>query len=425
MLRRDFINKIVLASAGLAASRGITGDVFGQSRSGARVMTGIDVLAADNFKQIAGKRIGLVTHPAGVNMYGQKTIDVLRRAPNVRLVKLFGPEHGIYGDAPADKPVNDVVDPRTGIKVFSLYGKTRRPTPEMLSGLDAMLVDLQDIGSRSYTYISCMRYVAEACFNAGVKVYVLDRPNPLGGLKADGPILDKNRRSYVGAFCVPYVHGLTIGELAFAATKNYDWLDLTPAGRKRGRLEVIKMRGWQRAMRWDDTGLKWIQTSPMVRTVEAAEGYAMTGLGCQVGGFTHGLPGGISPFRAVRFSGKKPAEVQAALAAKKIRGLGLSLKKNAGGEEGVFLNITDWARFRPTEVSFHMMQLACAWNRKNPFLSLSGNATDLFNKHTGCEAFFEDLRKKGSGIDIAWWLNRWETDALNYQKWSREYWLYA
>ena len=138
---------------------------------------------AEWFRAIAGKRVGLLTHPAGVNRDGRSSIDVLRSARNVQLVALFGPEHGIYGDEKANVPVDDKIDARTGFPVYSLYGKYRKPTPKMLAGLDALVIDLQDVGVRSYTYVSCMRYVMEACFEYDVEVIVLDRPNPLGGLK--------------------------------------------------------------------------------------------------------------------------------------------------------------------------------------------------------------------------------------------------
>ncbi|MDR2982070.1 MAG: DUF1343 domain-containing protein [Puniceicoccales bacterium] len=421
MFRRDFIRQLALVSSAMAAS-----PLLGQTASSSRVMLGIDVLEAEGFAKIKGLRAGLVTHPAGVNRRGEKTIDVLRRAPGVKLVKLFGPEHGIYGDAAADVPVQNSIDRRTGIPVFSLYGKTRKPTPDMLTGLDVMLVDLQDIGSRSYTYVSCMRNVLEACYDAGIKVMILDRPNPLGGLKVDGPGLDKKWMSYVGYFQVPYVHGLTIGELAMAATRTYGWLNLTDAGRKQGQLEVIRMAGWTRSMRWRDTGLNWVATSPMVRDIESAEGYPITGLGCQLGGFSHGMPGGYYPFRSISFSGKKAEEVRSVLAARRISGLGLNIQRLRDGTEGIYLAITDWDLLRPTEISFHMMQLACLWSTKgNPFLNATNSQQDLFNKHTGCEAFFNELQNKGKNTNVVSWINRWTLEAEKFREWSKQHWLYG
>ena len=146
-----------------------------------KVMLGIDVLESMGFAPLRGKRVGLLTHPAGVNRFGRSTVDVLRSARGVRLTALFGPEHGIYGDEKADVPVLDKIDRRTRLPVYSLYGKYRKPTPEMLKKIDVLVIDLQDIGCRSYTYISCMLWAMEAWFENGKEVVVLDRPNPLGG----------------------------------------------------------------------------------------------------------------------------------------------------------------------------------------------------------------------------------------------------
>ena len=263
------------------------------------VMLGIDVLEREGFAAVRGKHIGLLTHPAGVNRRGVSTIDVLRRAPAVKLTALFGVEHGLYGDLPAEKNYPDYVDRRTGLRVYSLYsGRSRKPTKAQLRGLDAFVIDLQDIGVRSYTYVSAMKLAMEACFENGVEVIVLDRPNPLGGLKADGPPLDAEWVSYVGEFRVPYVHGLTIGELALMAAKAPGVLAVSDAVRQKGRLTIVPMRGWRRAMRWPETGLTFVPTSPYVPDFAACVGYAMTGLGCYLGGFRHGV-GDQYPFRGV------------------------------------------------------------------------------------------------------------------------------
>ena len=172
----------------------------------------------------------------------------------------------------------------------------------MLVGLDALIIDLQDVGVRSYTYVSCMRYAMEACFENGVEVVILDRPNPLGGLKVDGPPLDREWRSYVGAFHVPYVHGLTIAELARIAKNTPGWMETPEQIRKNGKLTVIPMRGWRRNMLWTKTGLRWVPTSPYIPDLSAVLGYAMTGLGAQEGGFSHGI-GTPYPFRLLRYKG--------------------------------------------------------------------------------------------------------------------------
>lgn len=387
---------------------------------------GIDVLEQSGFRAIAGKRVGLLTHPAGLNRRGESSIDVLRRAPNVRLVALFGPEHGIYGNEKANVPVDDKIDPRTGLPVYSLYGQYRKPTPKMLAGIDALVIDLQDVGVRSYTYVSCMRYAMEACFENGVEVVVLDRPNPLGGLKVDGPPLDREWRSYVGAFHVPYVHGLTIAELARMAKHIPGWMETTASVREKGTLTIVPMQGWRRSMLWTETGLRWVPTSPYVPDLSAVLGYAMTGLGAQEGGFSHGI-GTPYPFRLLRYKGKSPAELQAALEAKRIPGLRYHIvqTRSAAGAPvtGVYVSVTDWTRVRPTELSFHMMQLAAAWSPGgNPFAQAK-NPT-LFNKHVGSTAWWEAISQRGAQADVNWFVNHWSKQAAHFQTQAQRFWIY-
>jgi len=390
-----------------------------------RILLGIDTLEQSGFSAIAGKRVGLLTNPAGVNRNGVSTIDVLRRAPNVNLVALFGPEHGIYGNEKANVPVDDKIDPRTGLPVYSLYGKYRKPTPNMLQGLDALVIDLQDVGVRSYTYVSCMRYAMEACFEQGVEVVVLDRPNPLGGLKVDGPPLDREWRSYVGAFHVPYVHGLTIGELARIAKGVRGWMEVPEPVRQRGKLTVIPMRGWTRDMLWTDTGLRWVPTSPYVPDLSAVLGYAMTGLGSQEGGFSHGI-GTPYPFRLLRHQGKTPAEVKRALEACRIPGLSyriLRTRSAAGAPvEGVYVTVTDWAAVRPTEISFHMMRITAAWTPGNPFAEAKN--TNLFNKHVGSTAWWNEISQRGRAARVEQFVRNWAQEAQRFQQNARRFWLY-
>ncbi len=390
-----------------------------------QVRLGIDVLEESRFRAIDGKRVGLLTNPAGVNRRGESSIQVLRRAPNVRLVALFGPEHGIYGDEKANVPIDNRIDTATGLPVYSLYGKYRKPTPEMLRGLDALVIDLQDVGVRSYTYVSCMRYAMEACFEQGVEVVVLDRPNPLGGLKVDGPPLDRQWRSYVGAFHVPYVHGLTIGELARMAQQTPGWMETPEAARRQGRLTVIPMQGWHRSMLWTDTGLRWIPTSPYIPDLSAVLGYAMTGLGAQEGGFSHGI-GTPYPFRLLRHKGKTAAEVKRALEACRIPGLSYRIvqTRSAAGApvEGVYVSVNNWAAVRPTELSFHMMRITAEWTPGNPFAN-SKNPT-LFNKHVGSTPWWEEISKRGAQARVGQFVNAWAQDAQRFQKTSERFWLY-
>ncbi len=416
MARRTFLPLAAMAAAGPLAA------ASAEQKPRRPFRLGIDVLAAGRFKHLAGKRVGLLTHPAGVNGRRLSTVEVLRRSPDVNLVALYGPEHGIYGDEKANVPVLDRIDRRTGLPVYSLYGQYRKPTPEMLSKIDTLVVDLQDVGVRSYTYVSCMRYAMEACFENDVEMVVLDRPNPLGGLKVDGPPLDRQFMSYVGAFQVPYVHGLTIGELARMAKERPGTLKTSEAARKNGRLRIIPMSGWKRSMLWTQTGLRWVATSPYIPDLSAVLGYPMTGLGAQMGGFRHGI-GSDYPFRFLTFKGKSLHELKAALDARRIRGVSFVPKRDSRGKEGLYVKVDNWAAFRPTELSFHMMMLSCSW-MGNPFADANTGPALLFNKHVGSQAWWEAITRQGRNTDLQGFLGLWGRQARSFQQGSRKFWIY-
>jgi len=261
----------------------------------AEVKLGNEVLAAEHFKVLQGKRVGLLTNPSGVNRHLASTIDVLRAAPGVTLVALFGPEHGIYGDVPAGDKVASGTDPRTGLPAYSLYGKTYGPTPEMLQGLDALVYDLQDTGCRSYTFISTMGLAMEACAEAGIEFVVLDRPNPLGGLRVEGPMLEPGFRSHVGYWNVPYVYGLTCGELARMINRQ-GWI------KKPCRLTVVPMKGWKRRMVWRDTDLPWVPSSPHVPHGDSALFQVATGMVGELDSVSTGI-GYTLPFECLAAPG--------------------------------------------------------------------------------------------------------------------------
>ena len=245
--------------------------LFPASALCADVKFGIDVLRESNFQPLAGKRVGLVANPASVDSRLVSTVDVLANQDRFKLVALFGPEHGIYGDVYAGARVDDRPrDPRTGIPVYSLYGRTRRPTTQVRQGLDALVFDLQDIGSRSYTYLSSMKLCMEACAESNIEFYVLDRPNPLGGNRVEGPMLRDGFRSFVSYIPVPYVHGMTMGELAQFVQKKF-YPNYT-------KLRVIKITGWTRDMAWEDTGRQWVPTSPHIPNERSAAAYVATGI---------------------------------------------------------------------------------------------------------------------------------------------------
>jgi len=241
-----------------------------ETTTGTKVLTGIDVLERDNFKQLEGLRIGLVTNHTGRDREGRQSIDVLSKAPNVKLLALFSPEHGIRGLA--DEKVSDSKDDATGLPIYSLYGdtrETRRPRAEQLKGLDALVFDIQDIGARFYTYISTLGYLMEEAAKARLPVFVLDRPNPIGGIDVEGPIADSDKFSFTAYHALPVRHGLTVGELA----------QLFNQQRKIGcDLRVIRMEGWRRSMWFDETNLTWVNPSPNMRSLTQATLYPGVGL---------------------------------------------------------------------------------------------------------------------------------------------------
>jgi len=278
--------------------------------AGPPVTLGIDVLGETDFAALRGKRVGFVGHAASVNGELRSSVDVLLEGQAVggyRLVKLFGPEHGIHGDVYAGDAVADRTDPRSGLPLMSLYGSTRKPTEAMLADLDVMVVDLQDIGARSYTYISTMAGVVDACLRLGRDVVILDRPNPMGGRRIEGGMVEPGYESFVSDLPVPYLHGMTMGELAMLTADRTLRAMAAEAGRPvpptdrpllSDRLTVVKMAGWRRSMVWSDTGLRWAPTSPHIPTEASAYAYAMTGVLGELGAVNIGV-GYTLPFELV------------------------------------------------------------------------------------------------------------------------------
>jgi uncharacterized protein YbbC (DUF1343 family)/CubicO group peptidase (beta-lactamase class C family) len=232
------------------------------------VLNGIDVLVRDDFKQLKGRKVGLITNHTGVSRDGKRTIDLLHEAPDVELVAIFSPEHGIGGTLDRDG-ITDVRDEATNLPVYSLYGETRRPTEEHLKGIDTLVFDIQDIGARFYTYMSTMAWCLEEAAKRDLRYVVLDRPNPIGGVAVAGPVLDAGRENFVGFHTLPVQHGMTVGELAklFHAEKV-----------EKGSLTVIPVENWRRGDLWDATGLMWINPSPNMRNLHEALYYPGIGL---------------------------------------------------------------------------------------------------------------------------------------------------
>lgn len=330
--------------------------------SPAPVRTGAQVLAASGFTALDGLRVGLIVNPTA-RVDSVHLIDLVDAAPNVTLAALFGPEHGLRGTADAGARVADGRDARTGVPVYSLYGRTRRPTPAMLAGLDALVFDIQDVGARFYTYISTMGLAMQAAADAGLPFFVLDRPNPLGGERMAGFVLEPAHTSFIGSYPIPIQHGLTVGELA-RMIRGEGWLP----GLDSLDLRVIPMTGWRRSMRWPETGLPWIPPSPNIPDVETALVYPGAA-------FIEGTPasegrGTRSPFRQL---GAPWADARALADTLNARGLpgvrfepvtftpesipGMATHPKLEGTpvHGIRYVLTDRAAFRAVETGVHVL----------------------------------------------------------------------
>ena len=341
-----------------------------------KVLTGIDVLERDNFKQLAGLRIGLVTNQTGRDREGRPTIDILNKAVGVKLVALFSPEHGIRGVA--DEKVSDSKDEATGLPIYSLYGDTRKPKPEQLKDIDALVYDIQDIGVRFWTYSSTLGNLLEEAAKVKLPVYVLDRPNPIGGLEVDGPIADADKLSFTSYHTIPTRHGLTIGELGQLFNKQ----------RNIGAdLRVIKMEGWQRSMWFDETSLTWINPSPNMRSLTEATLYPGIGL-LETTNVSVGR-GTDTPFEVVGapwIQGDKLADYLNQRSIPGVRFVSLRFKPNASvfkNEDcgGFNIVITDRSAFRPLltgiEIASALRQLYPMDWKIDSYLRLLVNANTL------------------------------------------------
>ncbi|MEF2094359.1 DUF1343 domain-containing protein [Bacillus sp. CFBP9009] len=257
---------ICLLTFGIVSSKSVTAV---KEKKKQKVSPGIEVLLKEEKNLLSGKKVGLITNPTGIDSKLTSIVDLLHDDPDINLTALFGPEHGVRGDAQAGASVEYYIDEKTGLPVYSLYGKTKKPTPEMLKDVEVLVFDIQDVGTRYYTYIYTMAYAMEAAKENDIPFIVLDRPNPQGGESVDGPVLEPEFSSFVGLYPIPLKHGMTVGELATLFNKEF----------KIGAdLKVIKMQGWKRDMDYDDTGLPFVLPSPNMPAVSTTFVYPATGL---------------------------------------------------------------------------------------------------------------------------------------------------
>ena len=389
-----------------------------------KVLTGIDMLERQNFKPLQGKRIGLITNPTGVNRYLKSTIDILHDAPNIQLVALYGPEHGVRGDIYAGAKVQDQKDEKTGLPIFSLYGKTRKATKEMLRGIDALVYDIQDIGSRSFTFISTMGLAMEAAAENGIEFIVLDRPNPLGGLHVEGNVVEDDCVSFVSQFRIPYIYGLTCGELAKMLNG-----ERMLANGVQCKLTVIKMKGWKRKMTFADTGLPWIASSPHIPQALTAWYYPTTGIVGELGYLSIGV-GYTLPFQLFAASWIDAEELANAMNAQQMPGVTFRpihlrpFYSTGKGEQlqGIQIHITNYKTVQLTPIQFVLMQeIARLYPEHSVMEHANQQRFSMFDKVCGSKQIRQRFMLRNQWSDIEAY---WNKDVKPFKILSKKYYLY-
>lgn len=392
----------------------------------AHVKPGIEVLRDRGFEGLKGKRVGLITNPTGVDNNLKSTIDILHDAEGVELVALYAPEHGVRGDVHAGDHVDNFVDPATGVTVYSIYGKSRKPTPEMLKDVDVLVYDIQDNGCRSFTFISTMGLAMEACAELGKEFMVLDRPNPVGGNIVEGNLTEPDCISFVSQFAIPYLYGLTPGELA-----NY----LNEEGQlkdgKKVNLTVVPMDGWKRDMEFRDTEMPWVLPSPHIPNPEAAVYYPVSGILGELGYMSIGV-GYTEPFKLFCAEWADAEELARRMNALDLPGLkfrpihikpfySVGQGKNL---QGVEVYVTDKEVAPLSLTQFYVMQeLADMYPDKATFKE--GNADSkrfrMFDQVSGSKQIRERFSKNHKVADI---IDYWNKDAADFKAKSAKYYLY-
>lgn len=394
MIERRFTNcirNIVLVSIGL-----LSANLY------AEVLPGVEVLIRDYAEQLKGRNIGILTNPTGVTRKLESTIDVVRAMPAVNVVRLFSPEHGLRGQHYAGDKVNETRDPVSGLPVMSLYGKTRRPTPQMLEGLDIVLYDIQDVGYRSYTFVSTLTYLMEACAEAGVAVWVLDRPVPMGGTLVGGPMIDQDLLSFIGVHPVSQVYGMTPGE----------WARMIKAERTpKLSLMVVQMDGWRRSMTYGDLGWIWIPPSQHIPHWETSYFYAMTGTIGELRLINEGV-GTPIPFEILGATWLDGQLFAKRLNALKLPGVifrpaSFSPRYGTGSGEllhGAQIHITDHLSVNPSQISLALMsELVRIAPEQNIFRGLvnEGGSATGFLKSIGHRKLAEHLARNMDPMSLS------------------------
>ena len=381
--------------------------------SAADFQTGIEVLLHDRLDLVHGKNVGLITNPTGVNRELVSDVDLLAHTPGVHLVALFGPEHGIRGAQQAGASVGSGRDPITGLPVYSLYGKTRQPTPAMLKGVDVLVFDIQAVGARFYTYLYTMADAMKAAAAARIPIIVLDRPNPIGGTKVQGPVLDPKYASFVGEYPIPLRYGMTIGELAeFFNNQFHIGADLT----------VVKMRGWTRSMYYDGTPLQFVMPSPNMPTETTALVYP--GMGLAEGTNVSEGRGTTRPFEIVGAPWIDAERLSRVLNEKHLAGVRFrpvhftpTFSKYEGKPcNGVEVHVMDRDAFNPVVVGLNVIATVHDLYPRQFAFNASG-----FDRLVGNDWVRQDIEK---GIPVSEMQRRWKADLSQFEKVRLKYLLY-
>jgi uncharacterized protein YbbC (DUF1343 family) len=381
------------------------------------VQTGLEILLAEGQPSLRGRRVGLITNHSAIDPMLRSAIDLLHASDVVDLVALFGPEHGVRGDAQAGVKVEAATDKHSGLPVYSLYGETQHPTPEMLGGLDALLFDIQDIGVRYATYISTMANAMEAASDAGLTFVVLDRPNPLNGDAIEGNLLEPAFASFVGVHPIPIRHGMTAGELARLIAAERGWAEPV----------VVEMTGWRRDHWFDDTELPWVQPSPNLPTLDSVTLYSGT---CMIEGTNVSEGRGTTrPFEYIGAPWLDPFDLADAMDKRNLPGCGFrpayftpTFSKHYGAVcGGVQIHILDREKTRPAVLGIHLLDVirsldpqAFAWRQSSD----GGYFIDLLLGSDQPRRMFD----QGAGADEI--VAQWADECASFAERRKPYLLY-
>lgn len=405
------ITILMVAFSTIPAEKDVAAD---KDKKKSRVTPGVEVLLKDQKELLKGKKVGLITNPTGIDSGLNSIVDLLNDDPEIELTALYGPEHGVRGDAQAGSSVEFYIDEKTGLPVYSLYGKTKKPTPEMLENVDVLVFDIQDVGTRYYTYIYTMAYAMEAAKENNIPFIVLDRPNPQGGLSVDGPVLEPEFSSFVGLYPIPLKHGMTVGELASFFNKEFEiGADLT----------VVKMKGWKRSMDYDDTGLPFVLASPNMPTVSTTFVYPATGLieGTNV---SEGR-GTTKPFELIGAPYINSTDLAVKLNSLSLPGVKFraasftpTFSKHAGKlSHGVEIYVTDREEFEAVQTGLHIIKTIHDMY-PNDFQFLAANNFSLLIGNDWVRSMILE------GATVAQIMNEYQDEQDEFKKVRKEYLIY-